>query len=58
MRHPTDASKSDNKSRWWPEWREIAWNKDKTFEFGALVIFTPHLKPDASKYSKLGMIFL
>ena len=53
-RHPSDAGKADNKARWWPEWREIVWNKDESFEYGKRVLLSPRAKPDAEKFSKFG----
>ena len=53
-RHPSDSGKADNKARWWPEWREITWNKDGTFEYCGRVLLSPRAKPDEEKYSKFG----
>ena len=53
-RHPSDAVKSDNKARRWPEWREITCNKDNTFEYGTRVLLSPRAKPDQERFSKFG----
>ena len=46
------------RSRWWPKWREIDWDEDKMFEFGARVLCALRLNPDTSKYINFGTIFL
>ena len=55
-RHPSDTGKADNKARWWPEWREISWNEDGSFEYGSRVLLSPKAKPDEGKFSKFGTL--
>jgi len=41
--HPTDAHKSQDLARWWPDWYEIEWtDKTKTsFDYGRPVLLRP-----------------
>ena len=53
QKHTSDDLKSDSRSRWWPEWRELSWNKDKTeFDYGRRVLLSPRTKPSLQEYGK------
>ena len=53
QRHTSVDLKSDSRSRWWPEWRELSWSKDgKEFEYGRRVLLSPRSKPNLQKYGK------
>ena len=52
--HPSATVKVDNKVRWCPEWREISWNKDRSFEYGRRVLLSPKAKSDEEKFRKFG----
>jgi hypothetical protein len=54
QKHPSDKHKSDDKSRWWPEWRELLWDKDNNYDFGDRILFSPSQKPDLSLFGKFG----
>ena len=55
QKHPNDGEKPDNRSRWWPEWRQLEWDKSKTyFEFGQRILFGPSKKPDRHRYGLFG----
>lgn len=53
QRHPSDSSKSDISSRWWPEWRELNWlSGGSCYDYGSRVLFSPRNKQDLKKYGK------
>ena len=53
QRHPKDKVFSDNFSRWWPEWRELLWNKSNTsYSYGKSFVCSPHYQTDLNKYGK------
>lgn len=53
QRHPSDENKTDDRSRWWPEWRELSWDESCTeFDCGRRILLSPRAKPDLSKYGK------
>ena len=53
QRHPSDDHKTDSRSRWWPEWRELQWDNSGTqFEYGRRVLLSPRSKPNLKKYGK------
>ena len=53
QRHPSDDTKTDSCSRWWPEWREPSWDDSCThFDYGRRILLSPRAKPDLSKYGK------
>ena len=54
QKHTKDTQKPDNAARWWPEWRELEWNEDGTYEYGQRVLFQPRTKPDLQQYAKFG----
>ena len=55
QRHPKDNGKSNNRARWWPEWREIEWNNDKTsFEYGQRIIKSPRYCGDQNRNAVWG----
>ena len=59
QRHTSDHNKSDSRSRWWPEWRELHWLPDNScYDYGARVLFSPRNKPDlqtgSNKLQKYG----
>ena len=50
-RHPNDTGKSDEFSRWWPDWYEYTKCKDTgDVIFGDRVLFPPNRLPDSTKY--------
>ena len=51
-KHPDDAKLADNLVCWWPEWRELAWNEDGTFEFEGRILYGPKSRPNNRKYAK------
>ena len=53
-RHSTDKRKFDSAARWWPEWREISWNNDGTFEYGASYQLGSRANLDFKRYSVFG----
>ena len=53
QRHPSDEAKTDSRSRWWPEWRELSWDESGSqFDYGRRILLSPRSKPDLSKYGK------
>jgi len=52
QRHPNDNGKGDDLARWWPEWRKIEWNENKTFEYGERILFALRARPDLKKFIK------
>ena len=53
QRHTSDKEKSDSRSRWWLDWRELTWDKAKTvYDYGRRILLSPRLKPDLQKYGK------
>ena len=53
QKHTSDKYKSDSRSRWWPEWRELNWSNDGTvYDYGRRVLLSPRSKPDLQKYGK------
>ena len=54
-KHPSDAGKSDDSSRWWPDW--YRYSRDSITDdviFGDRVLFRPNITPDHSKYIQWG----
>jgi hypothetical protein len=54
QKHPKDNKLPDNKSRWWPEWRELLWENDESYDFGDRILFGPTQKPDLTLFGKFG----
>ena len=54
QKHPKDIDKSDNESRWWPEWRELIWKNEDEYEFGERILFAPSQKPNLHSFGKFG----
>ena len=50
-KHPNDIHKSDELSRWWPEWYKYLRCKDtNNIIYGHSVIIQPNQNPDSSRY--------
>ena len=50
-KHPSDTGKSDEFSRWWPDWYEYHRCKQTDdIVFGDRILFAPNRKPDGDKY--------
>lgn len=49
-RHPSDITKTDERSRWWPDWYSYTCQSDGTIIYGKRVLFRPNIIPDSSKY--------
>ena len=48
-RHPKDINKTDERSRWWPDWYSYK-KKNNVITYGQRVLFRPNITPDSSKY--------
>ena len=53
-KHPKDKNLADDKSRWWPEWRELIWDDKNDYDFGDRILFGPLQKPDLNFFGKFG----
>lgn len=49
-KHPTDIKKSDERSRWWPDWYEYHRDKTGNIVYGDRVLFRPNITPNRDKY--------
>ena len=50
-KHPGDAKRSDEHSRWWPDW--YRYSRDSVTNdivFGTRMLFRPSMLPDSTKY--------
>ena len=55
QRHPNDKDRPDNLARWWPEWRELIWDKNhSSYEYGERILFSPRRQPDLQVFGKFG----
>ena len=56
-KHPSDAGKSDDFSRWWKDWYNYTTvPTTKNIIFGDRILFRPNIFLDQEKYSKEGNI--
>jgi len=50
-KHPGDNAKSDEFSRWWPEWyRYTRCKTTQTIVYGDKILVRPNSNPDSSKF--------
>jgi len=50
-KHPNDMRKSDEFSRWWPDWYEYkVCDKTRQLIFGDRILFRPNVTPSSSKF--------
>ena len=53
-KHLNDVNKVDNVLRWWPDWRELHWNDDATYEYRLPIQYSPLRKVNPKKHAKFG----
>jgi len=50
-KNPSDKSKSDDASRWWPDWYQYSRDSiSNDIVFGTRILIQPNVNPDASKF--------
>ena len=49
-KHPSDNHKSDEFSRFWPDWYKYTKDKNGIISYGCRTLFAPHINPDHTKY--------
>ena len=49
-KHPNDKHKSDEFSRFWPDWYNYTKDKNDVITYGNRILFAPHINPNPDKY--------